>query len=274
MKTWRRLGFTALVVSLVTLFPAGAAQAQHIGGAVSAHPVMRAPMPMRPRAVGARPVAVQRRNGFNIQIPPGGTQFGNTQFGNSFENPFAFGSPGYYSVPTLLNQVPGLGFTYSDLAAFNSDLGIKAAIDPSTQWQLAVAENIAQATQGSGGAGLFLGGGGYPVPVETPAPDQQSAQPQQPQIIVIQPPAAPVAAAQAAPSAVPESAPPLPDAGPFTLVLRDGTRIHAVAFTSMGDRIIYITAQGTRKSFPESELDSAATEQINEENGTPLQLSL
>ncbi len=266
MKNWRQLGFLALIVSSLFLLCTGPANAQHATIGAAARPVMRAPMAMQPRAVGMRPAAVHRSNGLNIMPPSSGTQFG------SFENPFSLGGSSYYVPPTLLNQVPGLGFTYSDLAAFNSDLGIKAVIDPSTQWQLAVAENIAQATQGFGAPGLFLGGGAYPVPVEDPA-SGQPAQAQRPPIIVVQPPAAPAAAAQPA-AAAPESAPPLPDAGPFTLVLRDGTRIHAVAFTSMGGRIIYITADGMRKSFPEGELDSAATQRINEENGTPLQLSL
>ena len=80
-----------------------------------------------------------------------------------------------------------------------------------------------------------------------------------------------------APAAEPatEPQPPLPDEGEFTLVLKDGKQIQASAFTqTKGGTIIYIAPNGTRHTMAESDLDSAATQSINEEHGTPLQLHL
>ena len=65
---------------------------------------------------------------------------------------------------------------------------------------------------------------------------------------------------------------PLPDVGQFTLVLQNGARVEAVAFTRMKDRIVYITADGSRRTLAAADLDSAATVRVNEERGTPLQL--
>lgn len=67
---------------------------------------------------------------------------------------------------------------------------------------------------------------------------------------------------------------PLPDAGEFILVLRDGTRLSAVAFTRQKDQIVYITHDGSRRSLPVSDLDPDSTRRQNEERGTILQLSL
>jgi hypothetical protein len=180
------------------------------------------------------------------------------------------------SLQDLLNPVPGLGFDYAHLAAINRDLAIKAVIDPATQWRLAVAERLLRDTRGSApNAGFFLldGGGEYIVPAEA-APAEQS--PQQPPIIIVQQaPAAQPSTTQSAPAAVAsEPAPPLPDVGQFTLVLQNGARIQAVAFTFMKDRVVYITADGSRRTLAASDLDSDATKRVNEERGTPLQLPL
>jgi hypothetical protein len=58
------------------------------------------------------------------------------------------------------------------------------------------------------------------------------------------------------------------------LVLRDGTKIQAVAFTRKSDSIVYITTDGTRRTLALADLDSAATQRVNQERGTPLNLSL
>jgi hypothetical protein len=67
---------------------------------------------------------------------------------------------------------------------------------------------------------------------------------------------------------------PLPDEGEFTLVMNDGTWIEAVAFTHANDRIVYITAAGSRYTIPANELDADATIRVNQERGTPLQSPL
>jgi hypothetical protein len=179
------------------------------------------------------------------------------------------------SLQDVLNQVPGLGFDYENLAAINQDLAIKAAIDPATQWRLFEAGRFR--TAGSAFPGFYLldGGGGYYEPAPSAEPEQE-AQPQsqpQPQIIVLQ--QAP-SAEQAAPQSSPDqmSQTPLPDEGEFTLVLRSGAKIQAVAFTRTSDKIVYITPDGGRKTVGISDIDTEATLRLNQEHGTPLQLPL
>jgi hypothetical protein len=79
-----------------------------------------------------------------------------------------------------------------------------------------------------------------------------------------------------APMPAPErqEAPPLPDVGSFTLVMRDGTQVDALAFTRAQDKIIYITPDGGRRTVSTSDIDTDSTARVNEERGTPLQLPL
>lgn len=67
---------------------------------------------------------------------------------------------------------------------------------------------------------------------------------------------------------------PLPDVGSFTLVMRDGTQVDALAFTRAQDKIIYITPDGGRRTVAVSDIDSDSTARVNEERGTPLQSPL
>jgi hypothetical protein len=66
----------------------------------------------------------------------------------------------------------------------------------------------------------------------------------------------------------------LPDEGEFTLILRSGQEIEAVAFTRVNDRIVYITTGGGRRTVAVRELDVDATVRLNQERGTPLQIPL
>ena len=66
----------------------------------------------------------------------------------------------------------------------------------------------------------------------------------------------------------------LPDEGEFTLILRNGQEIEAVAFTRVDDRIVYITLGGGRRAVAVRELDVDATVRLNQERGTPLQIPL
>jgi hypothetical protein len=79
-----------------------------------------------------------------------------------------------------------------------------------------------------------------------------------------------------APMPAPErqEAAPLPDVGAFTLVMRDGTQVDALAFTRAQDKIIYITPDGGRRTVSASDIDSDSTARVNEERGTPLQMPL
>ena len=166
----------------------------------------------------------------------------------------------------LLNPVPGLGFDFSNLAAINHDLGIRAIIDPITQQELALSERLLQLTPAAPISSAFF--------ASTPVVMLEQ---QPPQVIIVQQPQPPVeqATAEAPPSVEPATVeqPPLPDVGQFVLVLHDGTQIQAVAFTRQNDRIVYITTDGRRKSIAISDLDTAATRHLNDERGTSLQLS-
>ncbi|HJZ51870.1 MAG TPA: hypothetical protein VJ228_06730 [Candidatus Acidoferrales bacterium] len=77
-----------------------------------------------------------------------------------------------------------------------------------------------------------------------------------------------------APAPEPQEAAPLPDVGSFTLVMRDGTQVDALAFTRAQDKIIYITPDGGRRTVAVRDIDSNSTERLNQERGTPLQLPL
>ncbi len=193
---------------------------------------------------------------------------------NSASNSFVSGDGTFVSLQDLLNPVPGFGFDYHHLSVINQDLGIKAFIDPVTELKLATAERLLRDSGRFSGSGLFLldGGAAYAVPVDS-APAEQPAQ--QPQIIVVQ--ATPPSQDSGQPTAeqpAPEEQAPLPDVGQFTLVLQNGKQIEAVAFTRVKDRIVYITADGSRRTLAAGDLDSAATVRVNEERGTPLQLPL
>lgn len=173
----------------------------------------------------------------------------------------------------LGNGVPGLGFDFAHLAALNGNLGVRAIIDPVTQHELALTEQLLRDEQGVP-VSTFIPFSGYsePVAYEQPAPQQP------PQIIVLQQPVAsqeqPAAEAPAPSTAQTAEQPPLPPVGEFVLVLHSGKQIKAVAFTRQSDSIVYITAGGTRGSFPAADLDASATEQLNQQHGTPLKLSL
>lgn len=178
-----------------------------------------------------------------------------------------------FDLNQLLNNVPGLGFDYSHVAALNGNLGERAFIDPVTQQDIALSEQLARSAPAiTGGFIPFWGGFGYSEPV---VEEQQPQSPAQPQVIILQVPAASSAASvpSASQSAAASEPTPLPDIGEFTLVLRNGEKIKAVAFTRQNDQIVYITSDGQRNSFPVADLDATATEQLNQGHGTPLHLS-
>jgi hypothetical protein len=181
----------------------------------------------------------------------------------------------------LLDLTPNSGFNYQFVNSINQDLPIKVFIDPVTQIEVAQAERLLRSTGGLFGGAYILGGGGYYVPPEADEPPQgeepaQSAEPQpapgsQPQVIVLQ--QAPNQQA-APPSAEAPAEQQLPDEGEFTLVLRNGEQVEAVAFTRANGKIVYITPGGGRLTIAAADLDADATVRVNQERGTPLQLPL
>jgi|GEM_PF-857525 len=247
-------------------------------GAMFAPPVLRA----SERYGAARPVVVRLpavppgsnfvNDSPNSQSAPPAAPARDEFLDNSGFTPvFPIASDALLGAGQVLNGVPGLGFDYSHLAAINQFAGERAIVDPVTQHELAITEQLLQDEQGVGTSAFipFYGAATYSQPVEY---EQQPP----PQIIVLQQPAPQTqsGAQTAPPAAVAPEQTPLPPVGEFTLILKTGEQIKAVAFTRQGDSIVYITKDGTRASFPELQLDVAATEKINEQHGTPLKLSL
>ncbi|HTV57631.1 MAG TPA: hypothetical protein VMJ93_02045 [Verrucomicrobiae bacterium] len=177
----------------------------------------------------------------------------------------------------ILNAGPGSAY-YGN----NNLLGVKAFIDPATQMELATYERLQRNLQSTG---IYL----PLLPMYAAVPDDEGeaaadngqdqgqippAPPQQPQVIIVQEQPQPAAENAEPPensSAEPQA--PLPDEGEFLLIFRDGSSETAAAFTKSGDQVVYITPEGNRESVPLSELDVQETQKVNQERGTPLQLS-
>jgi hypothetical protein len=226
--------------------------------------------PIGPRSAGVI------RHGTPLVIRLGGTSMrGSSTLSNgtnsTASNLIVAGGLSPLSLQDLLNPVPGFGFDFVHLAAANRDLGVRALIDPITQWRLAQAESLLRETPVSG-AGFPFFMPSAPFVVIEQAPPQVVIL-QQPPTVIEQP--APAATAVHEASATPAPVPaPLPDRGEFVLVTRDGAQLLAVGFTRQGDRIVYVTQQGLRRSLLLVDLDPEATEQANNELGTSVRLPL
>jgi hypothetical protein len=113
-------------------------------------------------------------------------------------------------------------------------------------------------------------------PYESGVPDYYTEAAQQPQFVIPPPqlqPATPPSAETAPRTTTPQApAPPPPELGQLILVRHDGQVLLAVAFTTNHGQLTYITREGTRRSFPISELDKDATRQMNDANGTSVSL--
>jgi hypothetical protein len=193
-----------------------------------------------------------------IQISPSGRNtFGTDSFGNSIN----FADE---------NGVPGLGFDYPHLAAVSGNF----RGDPRGF------EGVMRHHHNFGGdfGAPFLFGG-FPYYSDFSDYQQEPQQPQQPQVIVIQQPvpAAPVEqqapTRETIPDAAQPAAPPAPvrEVGEFILVRRDGRVLFASVFSVTGTQVQYVTPEGIRRVLPLSELDTAATQEMNEARGTTLQ---
>ncbi|HKQ87687.1 MAG TPA: hypothetical protein VJS43_13070 [Candidatus Acidoferrales bacterium] len=276
--------------SLIGLCAAGVLLGGWPAKAQNRGPVMRAPVQVRQmpvRVAPTRPQAAHIVSAVPAVRPFDGTversqnrtvtrtfPRGHTNGNRSFQNRpgCAFGT----SAQQLLSPVPPYGFNYEYLNAIDKDLNIKAVIDPATQ--LALREAARFGCSGFAGGGYIIWDGGGYAPVEqVEEQPQESAPASQPQVIVVQVPAAAQSAPAKAPAAAQteeEQAPPLPDIGQFILVMRDGTQLKAAAFTRSNDQIIYITPDGVRHNMAVTDLDTDATLRVNSERGSQLQLSL
>jgi hypothetical protein len=180
------------------------------------------------------------------------------------------------------SRLVGPGFIPGSFGYGNGygNLGVEALIDPATQWNIALAQRLGRFRGGSGASGFYLLNGGYVGPYYSDDSEPASSASYDPQPSpgpanqpIFQQPDQYSSNPYPAPPVVQQSAP-LPDVGQFTLVLRSGAKIQAIGFTRMGDKLIYITVEGNRRTMNISDLNPDATRQINEERGTPLQLTL
>ena len=242
------------------------AQAQHVTSRAASVPVSTARHASSPVGRGNGTTLHSHSNLFN------GTE---TAAANS-NAALAGGLGGALSLQDLLNPYPSLPFSNNQSAYNNRQLAVMAAIDPITQFQIAQAERLLKLNPvTTGGFAYFIPSEPYVVNEAAPQQQQQPA----PQIIVLQQaaPAAPAstfAQSSEQTQAAPEPQAPLRDVGEFVLIKRDGAQILAVAFTRQGDHIVYITQQGLRRSLQVIDLDPEATEQANDDRGTPIRLPL
>jgi hypothetical protein len=167
--------------------------------------------------------------------------------------------------------VPGLGFDFPHLAAISGSL-----------------RNNPQHFEHDGRRGqgsfvpIFFGGYPYYDDLGADQQDPQAVQPAQPQpqIIVIQQPVPAQQAADSgsdtgnvsAPTSESEAAASIPDVGDFILVRRDGRILFASVFSVVGEQLQYVTPEGIRHTLAMADLDSDATQQMNEARGTTVQI--
>jgi hypothetical protein len=250
------------------------------------------PVFLRPAPI-SRPAAVALRrapsNGIRLRTStnPSRTDAGASTIGTPHpEDEFGFTGAAPLSLEELLNISPNSGFDWESVNALNQDLAQKALIDPVTQLEIAQAERLLRSGAGAFSGAYILGGGyGYYVPEEAAeeqpsypseeqgqAVAQEPAQNTQPQIILLQQAAPREPGAEGAAQQPPEQT--VSDQGEFTLVLRNGKHIKALAFTHVKDTIVYITPDGARETIDAGDLDADATVRLNQERGTPLQLPL
>jgi hypothetical protein len=215
-------------------------------------------VPMHSPSAGIRGVSAPMMRGFSGSVRTTSRPFraGGFRRGSFFPPVVATPlNPSFFPI----NGVPGLGFDFPHLAAVSRGFprqfvvlnnGFSPFFTPIFFDPFAFSE-----------AGVI--------------PDEEQ---RQPIFLVPQPqpqpqPATPPAEAAPRPSAQPQAPPsPPPELGQLILVRGDGQVLLAVAFTVRNGQLTYITSEGTRRSFPVSELDKDATRQMNDANGTTVSL--
>lgn len=176
--------------------------------------------------------------------------------------------------------VPGLGFDYTDLAAFQRGARVTNFHNADRNGRRAIPFTPI----------LF---GGYPYYIDmlggTPEYAPQPAPQQQPQVIIIQQPApvvivqapgattqataAPQADSDAAAAAPANAEPPAdPDKDAIILIRRDGKLFFASVYTVVGNELRYVTPEGIRHTLKLADLDVDATRGMNEARGSTIQL--
>ena len=139
----------AAILLVVSIAGASTAEAQRAASAASVRSSAHA------RPVGTH-VASTRASAGGRTAPVARNAIHFNAASNSFES--SDGSS--VSLQELLSPIPPPGFNYQFLSAMNQDLGIKAAIDPATEWKLAIAERVLRGRSRFGGSGFYLLDGG------------------------------------------------------------------------------------------------------------------
>jgi hypothetical protein len=181
--------------------------------------------------------------------------------------------PSGNTVDSLINggyPAPGLGFDFTHHAAVNRNLGVRALVDPITQHRLALARQIRRETPVTPITG--------PIVINS---IQVNVLPQPPVVIIQEPEPEPVDRLEnaryaervaEAPQPPPVFYEPEQDTSELVFIRRDGSLLFAVAFVTRGERLVYVTRDGQRRSLALADLDLDATRDINEARGASLQL--
>lgn len=282
MRVHGRFGLATAVLLVLPTF----SQAQHAAGS------FRAAQSASTSAPAVHNTAVRahsgNRAGTGHGVKPGSAarSADSSRSGNNFASFGAGVDP--LATQQVLDPLSSFELDFAQAIAIR-DEQLKAFIDPATQQRLALAERRARRKPKNTNGFIFLdGGAAYALPVEPgadlnpdadarPAQDQAQDQEQgarqeraqqasqQQELMELEAKKARFAQEQS------ES---LPDEGEFTLILRSGQEIEAVAFTRVGDRIVYITTNGGRRTVAVREVNVDATVRLNQERGTPLQIPL
>lgn len=176
--------------------------------------------------------------------------------------PFSFAPFSFGAFP-----VPGLGFDFAHLAAVTRNFRVSDISVLTTAQRLALARRLSPVVS-------------FGVPL-LPLPGEMVVV-QQPPVVVLQQAAAPEEAVEPTGRVRPAErketmepagpVEPLHDLGEFVLVRRDGRVVFAVAFSTQGEVLTYVTREGVRRSMALADLDVESTVRMNEERGTTLRL--
>ena len=165
-----------------------------------------------------------------------------------------------------IHGVPGLGFDYQHLVAVG-----RAGHERRGGENRGTGRSFITPIFGLGQPYYYAFDTGFPYDYNAPT-EQPISEPFTPAIPGI-PGGNEPSPVQAEVPALPIVAPiPPPELGQLILMRRYGQVVMAVAFTTSGGRLTYITQDGLRRSFPLAELDADATRQMNDVNGTTVAL--
>jgi len=168
----------------------------------------------------------------------------------------------------LSQDVPGLGFDYSHLAAIGGSRGHGRGFFPGRDRNRPFL------------AYFPFFGGGYYLPLydddydEGPSEEEQQAEATEPDYYPgsYPPPPRPGDTPEGLPAPAPAPTPSASaalerPADQYVFVRRDGTLFFAVAYTWADGNLRYVTSEGLRRSVGGDTLDLAATQQFNEQRG-------